>query len=181
MASPALLDVAAQYFSNSPAPQLEFAGASNKGQRKRDSKRSLDLRETVIVGETQVEGKMANSVFKMQRQLFARSERVKGIDFHPVEPWILTTLYSGMFTRPCTFWTQGMELDWRRAEKEEEVDGWARRNWNRNNADAGVNRSCLYLVLRDAGTLIRLQGSELPSTSIIPSNRGHAFLTSSMH
>jgi hypothetical protein len=37
----------------------------------------------------------ANSVYKMQRQLFARSERVKGIDFHPVEPWILTTLYSG--------------------------------------------------------------------------------------
>lgn len=30
-----------------------------------------------------------------QRQLFARSERVKGIDFHPQEPWILTTLYSG--------------------------------------------------------------------------------------
>ncbi|RDA86977.1 hypothetical protein CP532_6696, partial [Ophiocordyceps camponoti-leonardi (nom. inval.)] len=30
-----------------------------------------------------------------QRQLFARSERVKGIDFHPHEPWILTTLYSG--------------------------------------------------------------------------------------
>ncbi|CCU78408.1 COPI/coatomer beta subunit [Blumeria hordei DH14] len=28
-------------------------------------------------------------------QLFARSERVKGIDFHSVEPWILTTLYSG--------------------------------------------------------------------------------------
>ncbi|KAK3687894.1 coatomer WD associated region-domain-containing protein [Podospora appendiculata] len=31
----------------------------------------------------------------IQRQLFARSERVKGIDFHPTEPWILTTLYSG--------------------------------------------------------------------------------------
>ena len=30
-----------------------------------------------------------------QRQLFARSERVKGIDFHPTEPWILTTLYNG--------------------------------------------------------------------------------------
>lgn len=30
-----------------------------------------------------------------QRQLFARSERVKGIDCHPQEPWILTTLYSG--------------------------------------------------------------------------------------
>ena len=31
----------------------------------------------------------------VKRQLFARSERVKGIDFHPQEPWILTTLYSG--------------------------------------------------------------------------------------
>ncbi|KAI9839203.1 MAG: hypothetical protein M1819_003196 [Sarea resinae] len=31
----------------------------------------------------------------LQRQLFARSERVKGIDFHSTEPWILTTLYSG--------------------------------------------------------------------------------------
>lgn len=31
----------------------------------------------------------------VKRQLFARSERVKGIDFHSVEPWILTTLYSG--------------------------------------------------------------------------------------
>jgi coatomer subunit beta' len=30
-----------------------------------------------------------------QKQLFARSERVKGIDFHPSEPWILTTLYNG--------------------------------------------------------------------------------------
>jgi coatomer subunit beta' len=31
----------------------------------------------------------------VKRQLFARSERVKGCDFHPTEPWILTTLYSG--------------------------------------------------------------------------------------
>ncbi|KAL8958508.1 MAG: hypothetical protein Q9193_004452, partial [Seirophora villosa] len=31
----------------------------------------------------------------VKRQLLARSERVKGIDFHPTEPWILTTLYSG--------------------------------------------------------------------------------------
>ena len=38
-----------------------------------------------------------NLFYEIQRQLFARSERVKGIDFHPVEPWILTTLYSGMF------------------------------------------------------------------------------------
>ena len=40
---------------------------------------------------------ITNTIYEMQRQLFARSERVKGIDFHPVEPWILTTLYSGMF------------------------------------------------------------------------------------
>lgn len=38
---------------------------------------------------------MANRKLNIQRQLFARSERVKGIDFHPTEPWILTTLYSG--------------------------------------------------------------------------------------
>ncbi|KAG6121921.1 hypothetical protein E4U14_000734 [Claviceps sp. LM454 group G7] len=31
----------------------------------------------------------------VKRQLHARSDRVKGIDFHPQEPWILTTLYSG--------------------------------------------------------------------------------------
>ncbi|KIW66957.1 hypothetical protein PV04_06237 [Phialophora macrospora] len=31
----------------------------------------------------------------VKRQLFARSERVKGIDFHSTEPWILTTLYNG--------------------------------------------------------------------------------------
>lgn len=29
------------------------------------------------------------------KQFSARSERVKGIDFHPTEPWILTTLYNG--------------------------------------------------------------------------------------
>jgi hypothetical protein len=63
----------------------------------RDNKnKTLELRETVVVGEMGVN--TANSVYKIQRQLFARSERVKGIDFHPVEPWILTTLYSGMST-----------------------------------------------------------------------------------
>ena len=62
--------------------------------------KTLELRETVVVGKMEVN--TANSVYKMQRQLFARSERVKGIDFHPVEPWILTTLYSGMFTLRTT-------------------------------------------------------------------------------
>jgi coatomer subunit beta' len=60
--------------------------------------KTLELRETVVVGMTTLNS--TNSVYKIQRQLFARSERVKGIDFHPVEPWILTTLYSGMFPRP---------------------------------------------------------------------------------
>lgn len=63
----------------------------------RDTKnKTLELRETVVVG-TMIPS-TTNSVYKIQRQLFARSERVKGIDFHPVEPWILTTLYSGTFT-----------------------------------------------------------------------------------
>ena len=31
---------------------------------------------------------MANFMVYIQRQLFARSERVKGIDFHPTEPWV---------------------------------------------------------------------------------------------
>ncbi len=31
----------------------------------------------------------------VKRQLFARSDRTKAIDFHPQEPWILTSLYSG--------------------------------------------------------------------------------------
>ncbi|KAJ8135887.1 hypothetical protein OY671_010900, partial [Metschnikowia pulcherrima] len=29
------------------------------------------------------------------KQFAVRSERVKGIDCHPTEPWILTTLYNG--------------------------------------------------------------------------------------
>lgn len=59
-----------------------------------DSINNLKLRETIVVGNMAT---VTNSIYKTQRQLFARSERVKGIDFHPVEPWILTTLYSGMF------------------------------------------------------------------------------------
>jgi coatomer subunit beta' len=31
----------------------------------------------------------------VQRKLFNRSERVKGVDFHPTEPWLLTGLYNG--------------------------------------------------------------------------------------
>lgn len=31
----------------------------------------------------------------LQRQLSTRSERVKAVDFHPTEPWILAALYTG--------------------------------------------------------------------------------------
>lgn len=40
-------------------------------------------------------------IVRFQRQLFARSDRVKGIDFHPTEPWVLSTLYSGMSQWIC--------------------------------------------------------------------------------
>ncbi len=58
--------------------------------------KTLELRETIVLGKMPLNS--TNVVYHIQRQLFARSERVKGIDFHPVEPWILTTLYSGMFS-----------------------------------------------------------------------------------
>ena len=48
--------------------------------------------QTNGVGRTK-ESRLMNMAIK--RQLFARSDRVKGIDFHPTEPWILSTLYSG--------------------------------------------------------------------------------------
>ncbi|ODQ67226.1 Coatomer, beta' subunit [Nadsonia fulvescens var. elongata DSM 6958] len=31
----------------------------------------------------------------VKKQSLSRTDRVKGIDFHPTEPWVLTTLYSG--------------------------------------------------------------------------------------
>lgn len=32
---------------------------------------------------------------RVQKKLQARSERVKSVDFHPTEPWVLSALYSG--------------------------------------------------------------------------------------
>jgi hypothetical protein len=90
-------------------------GTSGRVEESQDSTRRLELRETVMVGAMIPD--TANSVYKLQRQLFARSERVKGIDFHPVEPWILTTLYSGM-----------------------QSGAW-------NSTSANVSRPCLHLVL----------------------------------
>ncbi|KAI4527169.1 Coatomer, beta' subunit [Schizophyllum commune Loenen D] len=34
-------------------------------------------------------------LFEVNRKLFARSDRVKAVDFHPTEPWLLTGLYNG--------------------------------------------------------------------------------------
>ncbi|KAF8967534.1 coatomer protein [Flammula alnicola] len=34
-------------------------------------------------------------LFEVNKKLFARSDRVKGVDFHPTEPWLLTGLYNG--------------------------------------------------------------------------------------
>ena len=31
----------------------------------------------------------------VQKKLFSRSDRVKAVDFHPTEPWLLTGLYNG--------------------------------------------------------------------------------------
>lgn len=31
----------------------------------------------------------------LQRKISARSDRVKAVDFHPTEPWILAALYNG--------------------------------------------------------------------------------------
>ena len=50
----------------------------------------VELRNLCII-ITSVIG-MAKHVAILQRQLFARSERVKGIDFHPTEPWVFVHL-----------------------------------------------------------------------------------------
>ena len=31
----------------------------------------------------------------MQRKLLSRSDRVKSVDLHPTEPWVLASLYNG--------------------------------------------------------------------------------------
>ena len=64
---------------------------------RKESIRNLGMKLPGTAPTQSIEMATTNTVYQIQRQLFARSERVKGIDFHPVEPWILTTLYSGMF------------------------------------------------------------------------------------
>ncbi|GLB34322.1 putative the coatomer is a cytosolic protein complex that binds to dilysine motifs and reversibly associates with Golgi non- clathrin-coated vesicles, which further mediate biosynthetic protein transport from the ER, via the Golgi up to the trans Golgi network [Lyophyllum shimeji] len=38
---------------------------------------------------------------EVNRKLFARSDRVKGVDFHPTEPWLLSGLYNGTVPVRC--------------------------------------------------------------------------------
>jgi len=63
----------------------------------KETRQDLEREREESVQDSRAMIHTTDSVKQIQRQLFARSERVKGIDFHPVEPWILTTLYSGMF------------------------------------------------------------------------------------
>ncbi|KAJ7598809.1 coatomer protein [Mycena floridula] len=37
-------------------------------------------------------------LFEVNKKLFARSDRVKSLDFHPSQPWVLTGLYNGTVT-----------------------------------------------------------------------------------
>ncbi|KIM60065.1 hypothetical protein SCLCIDRAFT_26857 [Scleroderma citrinum Foug A] len=41
-------------------------------------------------------------LFDMSQKLFSRSDHVKGIDFHPTEPWLLTGLYNGTVASTTT-------------------------------------------------------------------------------
>ena len=38
---------------------------------------------------------MAKALMKIKKLLSVRSERIKSVEFHPTEPWILASLYSG--------------------------------------------------------------------------------------
>jgi hypothetical protein len=70
--------------------------AYHDGRRNNTVREGDKLELRLRGGDMSVQATRTNSMVRVQRQLFARSERVKGIDFHPTEPWILTTLYSGM-------------------------------------------------------------------------------------
>ena len=40
-------------------------------------------------------GEMPPHRFEVNRKLLARSDRVKCVDIHPTEPWLLAALYNG--------------------------------------------------------------------------------------
>ena len=45
-----------------------------------------------------IAGTVTDGSCNLQRQLFARSERVKGIDFHPTEPWVSLPFLALLYT-----------------------------------------------------------------------------------
>ncbi|KAJ2912197.1 hypothetical protein MD484_g8213, partial [Candolleomyces efflorescens] len=54
---------------------------STSGKRNVDSRRNYHRRPAML--------------FEVTKKLFSRSDRVKAVDFHPTEPWLLTALYNG--------------------------------------------------------------------------------------
>jgi hypothetical protein len=76
----------------------------------------------------------------LQRQLFARSERVKGIDFHPTEPWV-------SFYNPLNFFSRTNHfLDFDNlVQRYVETQRDSLRDVNA--LITCRSRSCLYLVL----------------------------------
>jgi coatomer subunit beta' len=45
----------------------------------------------------------------IKRKLSARSDRVKSVDIHPSEPWMLVSLYNGL-NRPVAIFTRSQFL-----------------------------------------------------------------------
>ncbi|QKX60639.1 uncharacterized protein TRUGW13939_07785, partial [Talaromyces rugulosus] len=76
-------------------PTLNHHAARYQGASFVANKTTLPSQALGRCSFVQLHGHSLILLLLLQRQLFARSERVKGIDFHPTEPWILTTLYSG--------------------------------------------------------------------------------------
>ena len=62
----------------------------NSGPLRRGRSAVADMKLDVKVGQQSYDKNRmsAKTRLDLQRALFARSERVKGIDFHPTEPWV---------------------------------------------------------------------------------------------
>ena len=64
-------------------------------QRYRRSGRSLPLRSSRISPPTIFRETAMPLRLDIKRKLVQRSDRVKGVELHPTEPWILANLYTG--------------------------------------------------------------------------------------
>ncbi len=66
------------------------------GERERGRPESNHSRRSPSTAPSAVPQPLQLSV---QRQLSARSDRVKAVDVHPTEPWVLAVLYNGIEDR----------------------------------------------------------------------------------